>query len=147
MHGPDPLDAFYLVLAELPGDIATLLALSDWYDEQGDAGAAECIRWCARRKRWPFRYPAGSLTVASSEFRDGWFWWTCGEGARGDDWGFPAECRLPPRLWRQLRHSHPYTPAVYKQYETMRQAYEALIAAWPLVQPIEPGPRRRERIW
>ena len=146
MTGPDPQSAFYLVLNESPGDIVTLLALSDWYDEAGDVTAAECIRWSARRKRWPFRYTrsAEALSVAGSDWHEGWFWWGHDDPGRGGDWGHPDECRLPIRLWRQIRHLHSYTPAVFKEYPTVRQAYEALIAAWPLVQLYDPA-RRRER--
>ncbi len=132
MTGHDPVSAFYLVLEESPGDTATLLALSDWYEEHGDLTAADCIRWSARRKRYPFRYHLdGPLTVAGVSWHDGWYWWANDDGRFGADWGHTQECRLPRRLWALLRHSQDYQPLVFKEYETLRQAYEALIAAWP----------------
>lgn len=137
MLGPDPLDAFYLALEESPGDIPTLLALSDWLDEQGDANAADCIRWSAARKRRLFRYRAGSLSVAGMDWHDGWFWWANADSRFGADWGHPEECRVPHGLWLRLRHGHDAPPLVFKEYATVRQAYEALIAAWPRVHPLE----------
>ena len=148
MTGPEALRAFYLTLDESPGDVATLLALSDWYDEHDDAVAAECIRWSARRKRWPFRYErAGSLSVAGADWHEGWYWWGHDDPDRGSDWGHPDQCRLPLRLWRQLRHGDPWnhTPAVFKEYPTVQLAYEALIAAWPLAQ-FDLTTRRRGRL-
>jgi uncharacterized protein (TIGR02996 family) len=146
MTGHDPVSAFYLVLEESPGDTATLLALSDWYEEHGDLSAAECVRWSARRKRWPFRYwRDGPLSVASADWHDGWFWWTTDDPHYGTDWGHPQECRLPQKLWISLRHSIPYSPLVVKEYQTVREAYEALVAAWPRAQPLEPRARPRGR--
>ena len=147
MHGPDALRAFYLALAETPGDPVTLLALSDWYDEQGDSSAAECVRWSARKKRWPFQYHRGTLAVHSDTFHDGWLWWANDDPLFGADWGHSLECRLQPRLWKLLRRPHDITPLVVKEYETVQLAYEALIAAWPRAQLPEVPPRRQERPW
>ena len=56
MSQTDTLAAFYLALDETPGDPATLAALADWYEEQGQADHAACVRWTLRRRRFPFCY-------------------------------------------------------------------------------------------
>lgn len=146
MSGPDPLEAFYLALEESPGDRATLLALADWHDEQGDTNAATCLRWVVSRGRCPFRYRMGAIRANSPYFHDGWYWWTV-EDRHGSDWGHTSECRLPRKLWQHLRHSFDFDPLVCKQYATVRDAYEVLLEAWPRAQPLERSVRPPERRW
>jgi uncharacterized protein (TIGR02996 family) len=144
MSFQDPLSAFYLSLDQAPDDQVTLLALADWYEEQGDTQAAACLRWTVRRGLSPFRYRVGgAVTQSGQEWHDGWFWWTVDEPYFLDDWRFDITCRLPRPLWAQLRHSFAYEPGVFKQYPTRRSAYEALIEAWPMVdaQESEPVPQ------
>jgi hypothetical protein len=125
-------EALYLALDELPGDPVTTRALADWYEEQGNEEAAECLRWAVERERWPFQYRSSAgLSVASQDWGDGWFWWAVEDRSYGREWGHPASCRLPAALWEHLPHTFTYGPAVFKEYPTLRAAYEALFAAWP----------------
>jgi hypothetical protein len=127
----DPLDAFYLVLDDSPGDPLTTQALADWYEEQGNSTAAACLRWALRRGRWPFRYfRHGPLRVASDAWHEGWCWWVREDMASAREWGYPRECCLPLVVWERLRHSFDYDPGTFKQYPSRRAAYEALFAAW-----------------
>jgi hypothetical protein len=50
------------------------------------------------------------------------------EGFFKDGWGYPASCRLPHALWRELRHTFNYDPTTFKEYPSARAAYEALVA-------------------
>lgn len=137
----DPLAAFYLALEENPGDTVTLQALADWFEEQGEGDRAACLRWVVRKGYCPFRYsPKAKLVVSSTAFRDGWFWWGRELQDYARDWGHPATCHLPRKLWARLKHSFAHEPSVYKDYPTARAAYEALLAVWPLV-----GPADREK--
>lgn len=130
------VDGFYLTLAETPGDPATLYALADWYEELGDLDRAACLRWTVQRGLHPFLYRSdGGLLVTSQSWHDGWYWWANSD-QYGRDWGHPVSCRLPQPLWRMLRHSFSYkNPAVFKEYSTLRDAYEALFEAWILLGP------------
>jgi uncharacterized protein (TIGR02996 family) len=143
MSEPDPLTAFFLMLDEHPGDSVTLLALADWYEEQGRPEGAACVRWVVRNVRYPFRYRRdGGLSVSGVEWHDGWYWWALDDPYAGQTWGHPLHCRLPHRLWNRLKHSFKYEPAVFKEYASQRQAYEALLEAWPSVGPlIDVAPR------
>jgi uncharacterized protein (TIGR02996 family) len=127
------LDAFYLALAEQPGDKVTTLALADWHDERGSAETAACLRWLLEKGCVPFRYvkEESGLTVAGRAWHDGWFWWVVADRHPDGGWGYPLACRLPARLWDRLPHSFAYSPSVFKEYPTCRAAYEAVFAAWP----------------
>jgi hypothetical protein len=139
MDAEEALVALYRDLEEHPGPPAALFALATWYQGQGSASAAECLRWTAEQNRYPFRYrkEGGQVLVSCDKWHDGWYWWAVDQRGYGSDWGFPAECRLPPLLWNLLRHSLAYQPAVFKEYPTLRSAYEALFAAWVSRQTIE----------
>jgi uncharacterized protein (TIGR02996 family) len=131
----DPLSAFYDALDQTPEeDRVTLLALADWYEEQGEPEAAECLRWTVRQGLSPFCYQrdGGGVTVSSDAWHDGWFWWSVDEPSQTSDWGHDPACRLPRALWQKLRHTFNYDPAVFKEYRTRRAAYEALLEAWPM---------------
>jgi hypothetical protein len=130
MAESDNLTAFYLALDDDRGDQVTLLALADWYE-------AEALRWTVQHGRRPYCFPCdGGLTVSSQDWRIGWFWWAVDDAAHARDWGHPRSCQLPRALWDKLRHNIGYTPSVFKEYPSVRQAYEALIDVWPLVGPI-----------
>ncbi|MFO0843608.1 MAG: tetratricopeptide repeat protein [Gemmataceae bacterium] len=129
----DPFTALYHSLEQMPGDDLALMALADCYLEEGQPDAAACARWSLARGRHPFRYTHGSLSITSDAVSHGHWWWTNGENhpvAAG--WGCPDTCKLPRDMWKQLPHNHDYPPGVFKQYQTLREAYEALIFAWPL---------------
>ena len=137
MAEPDTLIAFFLALEEEPGDQVTLLALADWYEEHNQPGAGEALRWTVQHGRRPYCFPAdGGLTVSSQDWHIGWFWWAVDDAAHARDWGHPRSCQLPRTLWGKLRHNIRYTPSVFKEYATVREAYEALIDVWPLIGPI-----------
>jgi uncharacterized protein (TIGR02996 family) len=143
---PDSLTAFFLSLDERPGDHVTLLALADWYEEQGQSNNANCLRWTVRNAVYPFRYRRdGGLTVSTESWHDGWYWWAYNDTHYGKDWGHPLHCRLPLHVWNRLRHNFNYAPSVVKQYPTLRDAYEAMFEAWPLVGPLAANSTRGSR--
>jgi hypothetical protein len=126
------LDSFYLTLDAEPSDRVTTLALADWYEEHDQSDAADALRWAAEQRRWPFQYRReGGMAVCCQTWHDGWFWWAVADKAYGRDWGHPQECRLADALWKRLKHTFKYDPAVFKEYPSRRAAYEALFAAWP----------------
>jgi hypothetical protein len=133
MSDPDPQDAFFLSLEEIPGDRVTLLALADWYEEQDQHDCADCLRWTVRHGHYPFRAVRAGLKKFGHEWHEGWYWWAIDDPYSGESWGHPRHCQLPPEVWRQLQHTIPYVPAVMKEYPTQRAAYEALFEAWPRV--------------
>jgi hypothetical protein len=138
MSGPDALSAFFAELDDNPADQVTLLALADWFEEQDRLDAAACLRWAARHRYRPFHYRRdGGMSVTGSDWRDGWFWWAKDDQAVGWEWGHEPTCRLPGVVWRKLKHSFQHEPLVFKDYPSRQAAYEALIAAWPLVVPAE----------
>ena len=143
MDTPHLPDAFYLGLDESPGDMTTLCALADWYEEQGDLSSASCIRWTIRRGLHPVRFDRDTSkpkTARGNSFNDGWYWWVIDE----PDWSEEKACRLPPELWNRLARSLPYVPRVFKDYPTRRAAYEALFEVWPTYAPRHRVARGRE---
>jgi uncharacterized protein (TIGR02996 family) len=136
MSEPDPPAALYLTLDENPGDHVTLLALADWYEEQGQAGCAACLRWTVRNALYPFHYSRDLLKKNGSDWHEGWYWWALDDPYAGADWGHPLHCRLPLKVWHRLQHGFTWTPLVFKEYPTLRAAYEALLEAWPRVGPL-----------
>jgi hypothetical protein len=133
MPASDPVIIFYLALDEDPGDPVTHMALADWYEENDNLDAAESLRWIVDRRRWPFLYrkKGGGVRVEAEAWHDGWYWWAQDDISYGNDWGHGNWCRLPRLLWKNLPHTFNYNPAVFKEYETRRAAYEALFRAWP----------------
>jgi hypothetical protein len=144
MFGPDPLTTLYHALEQMPGDPVTLMALADYYLELDQLDASACLRWTVSRNYCPFRYSPGSLTVMSAGWNAGWYWWAIDDPHLAANWGHPQTCRLPRGLWRHLRHTFDYVPSVFKQYPTCREAYEALIEAWPLAPAFDRVIVRRE---
>lgn len=134
MSRSDPA-AFYLALEQTPGDPVTLQAFADWCEEQGDPDRAACLRWLARKGRFPFRYHAGAgLNVASPSLKEGWYWWAVDDPHYGRDWGHPDSCKLPRFAWTRLANPFDYTPSVFKHYEGIEAAFKALFAVWPRVE-------------
>lgn len=125
-------DALFFALEEDPTDRVAMHALADWFFDHGDQQAGSCLRWAGQFARSPFRYSReGGLAVSGSSWHEGWYWWALEDPNLGRFWGHSLECRIPRKIWRQLRHSFPYTPAVFKEYPNVREAFEALIEAWP----------------
>ena len=152
MNDADPLTAFYLALDEMPGDRVTMLALADWYEEHGNADAADCLRWAVREVRRPFRYgPDDSMRVTFEKWQKGWYWWA--KAGEGLDWGHPATCGLAEDIWRGLKHTFDYSPSVFKEYPSFRAAFEALVAVWArrraspdgAIKPAKPRKKNRRR--
>jgi hypothetical protein len=123
------LEVLYRELESNPRDALTLSALADWYEEHGEADKADCLRWTARRNKRPHRYDPRAMKVTHTAWHKGWYWWA--RTGDGYHWGHPVSCRLPATVWRPLRHGFKYNPRVFKEYHTLRQAYEALFAVWP----------------
>src|SRR5262249_1881517 len=135
---------FFLALEADPGDVVTMKALADWYEDHSHPLEAACLRWLIERKRWPYRYErqSGQVNVSCRTWNDNWMWWALDTRSYGGDWGHPAECRLPDELWKHLPHSFKYDPAVFKEYPTCRAAYQAVFAAWPRFPPASRGPAK-----
>jgi hypothetical protein len=132
----DALDAFYRALEECPGDAATLAALADWYEEYDQGPSAACLRWTAEQQRWPFQYwRNGPVIYSIRSWQEGWYWWADEEQSFSRSSGIPGHCRLPPPLWQHLGHRLGFPPSLFKDYPTLREAYEALFAAWRKGQP------------
>src|SRR4051794_35713239 len=127
----DALVGFYQTLKETPGDPVTLMALADWFEEHGQPDHAACVRWTARRNRFPFEYrrEASGIVVSSPAWHDGWYWWGV-EGDYGRDWGHPPGCRLPRELWKGLKNHFDHDVSVFKHFPSLEAAYEALFDAW-----------------
>jgi hypothetical protein len=64
--------------------------------------------------------------------------WAKADPGYGDNWGHPPSCRLPPRVWLLLRHTFDYSPAVFKEYKTIKDAWEELFAVWGKAQTLLP---------
>jgi uncharacterized protein (TIGR02996 family) len=122
-------EALWSALEADPTDRLVLLALADWFEEQGDVVAAECLRWGHARRKRPFQYFSTSkIRYHYEKWGEGWYWW-----ARQPDvklWQIPATCGLTNRLWKELAHTFDYDPVTFKEYRTRRGAYEALIEGW-----------------
>jgi uncharacterized protein (TIGR02996 family) len=147
MPETDPVSPFYLAIEDDPDDRVSLLALADWFEEHDELVAADCLRWTVKYGRRPYCYPAdGGLTVSSPDWHVGWFWWAVDDAAHTRDWGYPSHCRLPRTVWARLRHGFRHAPSVFKEYPSVRAAYEALIDVWEFAAPIERRtPAREER--
>jgi hypothetical protein len=130
------LEQLYETLDRTPGEPGRLLALADHYARTDQTPAAAALHWAVVEQKRPYRYSHdGGLSVTFEEWGDGWFWWATEQAdyedaAYGQDWGHPVECKLPLPLWRAMPHGFDYEPAVFKEYRTLREAYEALIAGW-----------------
>jgi hypothetical protein len=122
------LISLYRALEEANDPVA-LLALADFYEEQGNLQPANCLRWTVDQGRFPFQYQARCLRVHSGNWHDGWWWWA--RPRPRNTWGHPSTCELPVPLWNKLRHSFDYdAPWLFKEYKTLRDAYEALFSVW-----------------
>jgi uncharacterized protein (TIGR02996 family) len=137
----DALAGFYLALRQSPGDPVTLLALADYYEEQGQPDKAACVRWSLRRQRHPFEFRSDLPDLPdpvrkSPAFKDCWFWWAR-DGGYGADWGHPQSCRLPEKVWEKLKNLFETKPLVVKHFPTVQAAYEALFEVWPRFAPAE----------
>src|SRR5438270_918457 len=104
MNATQNLAALYRALEEKPDDRLAALALADWYEEQGDLSASDCVRWVVHKRKRPYKYSKdGPLTVSSPNWSDGWYWWA--KARAGAGWGHPSTCGLPARLWNRLKHT------------------------------------------
>lgn len=129
MAEPRELQALYEALETTPDDGVTLFALADWFDEHDAAHKAAFYRWLATQRKWPYQYHADSdLQHHFSEWQEGWFWWTTAQNKA--DWGYPPSCALPHALWSKLPHTFKYNPLVFKEFATLREAFEALRLVW-----------------
>jgi hypothetical protein len=107
-------------------------ALADWFEERGDATAAECLRWLVRNGRRPGCYEEQTLY--------GKFVWIRLEASPILN---QPEAQLPERLWEALTgNDEPYQVLSFKSYQSIRRAFLALIEAWKRVGgPVADPPR------
>jgi uncharacterized protein (TIGR02996 family) len=132
MTDAETSEALYRTLEEDPGDLVTVQVLADWYEEHGETDKAECLRWTVRWDKFPFRYRHGEIGIKCDNWHDGWLWWA--RPRKGDAWGHPPSCQLPVEVWKRLQHTFDYHPPwVFKEYPSVRDAYDALFAVWPEV--------------
>ena len=130
------LDQLFAALEQHPAEPSSVLALAEHHARNGQTAAAAALHWAVLNEKRPFRYTRDAeLSVDFEEWGEGWFWWATeaaddDEADYGQDWGHPKEGRLPLPLWRAMPHTFEYEPAVFKEYETLREAYQALIDGW-----------------
>lgn len=121
--------AFFAALEANPADTVTLLAFADWCDEQDQSGHAACLRWLAEEGKVPYRYyHTNELRFHHETWHDGWWWWATDNEER--PWGYPEASILPNKLWRKMSHTFSYDPCVFKEYPTVRGAFEAILLCW-----------------
>lgn len=126
MSDPDPmLDALYRQVESLSDphpasdDITVvLLVLADWYEERGERPAADCLRWCRKHGKRPWR-----ASGQTPEFH--WYDEDTVDRRLNTD---PAS-DLPAPLFSRLL---PNLPTLYQRYNVCRLAWTALFAAWPV---------------
>jgi uncharacterized protein (TIGR02996 family) len=103
-----------------PDDRVAQSALADWYEEHGEGGAAECLRWVVRNGRRP------GYNEAQTTF--GKYFWER-EGTRPILNDPPAQ--LPDELWQAVGdNDEPHGVVSFKSYQRPRDAYAALLAGW-----------------
>jgi uncharacterized protein (TIGR02996 family) len=120
MREQDVSEALLSALDADRGDVVSQAALADWFDEQGDAQAAECLRWVVRNRRRPGHYPAQDTY--------GSYFWELQEPAPllNDP---PAQ--LPEALWNAVGdNDEPHPVGSFKSYGSPQAAYRALVAGW-----------------
>jgi hypothetical protein len=127
------LDAFHALLDDDPQDWLIRSHLADWYADQGDSVAEDCLRWQAQEKKRP-------LSIGQRWIGQRWNWYDLAtyEGRHDylevDD----PESDLPQPLFRCLKElryrvtadgptGEPYTLV---RYPSRRAAEEDLLAAW-----------------
>jgi uncharacterized protein (TIGR02996 family) len=105
------LEAFFAALAQNPNDWLTRAALADWFEENGLEHTAACVRWMVRTRRRP------SINAL------GWaFWFNADRPMLYTE----KAAHLPEALFRALHGA----PGTYTWYDDLRDAEEALHAAW-----------------
>jgi uncharacterized protein (TIGR02996 family) len=106
-------DALYETLSRTPNDWATRAVLADWYEEQGQQPAADCLRWMVRRRKRPYR--------SGATFH--WFNADC------VNTGTDPESDVPGVLYRALRGREGFEK-LFRDYDSLRGAEEDFHAAW-----------------
>jgi uncharacterized protein (TIGR02996 family) len=131
-YTPLPLpEAFEAALDRRPSDWELRSVIADWFEENSDAVAANCMRWQVREHKRPernrFYEPEGK-----------WGWWVLFP----DPWTteVPMERELPEPLWKKL------PPKIdsftgFRVYPTRAAAEYALRVAWGRLTP-----RQREMV-
>jgi len=116
----DALRGLFAALEEREPDPTAQAALADWYEEHGDAEAAACVRWLARRGARP--------GVNEHQTIFGRFFW---EREGPDPILNDPPAQLPERLWLAAGdNDEPHPVGSFKSYKTAEAAYRALLAAW-----------------
>jgi hypothetical protein len=122
------LDAFHALLDDAPQDWLIRSHLADWYADQGDYMAEDCLRWQAREKKRP---------LGSGQR---WRWYDMAEyQGRHDylevddpksDLPQPLFRRLKELRWRTRADDPVDEPDTVVRYPSRRAAEEDLLAAW-----------------
>jgi hypothetical protein len=124
------LDAFHALLDYDPQDWLTRSLLADWYADQGDSVAEDCLRWQARKQKRPLNGGYGQR----------WRWYDMAEYQGRHDYleVDDHESDLPQALFHCLKElSYRVTaddpvgePNTLVLYPSRRAAEEDLLAAW-----------------
>jgi hypothetical protein len=124
------LDAFHALLDYDPQDWLIRSLLADWYADQGDSMAEDCLRWQAREQKRPLNGGYGLR----------WRWYDMAEYQGRHDYleVDDPESDLPQSLFRCLKElSYRVTaddpvgePNTLVLYPSRRAAEEDLLAAW-----------------
>lgn len=131
------LDAWHEMLDADPDDFAIRGLMADWYADQGDPAAEDCLRWQVGERKRPYKPPEvapGGLVQ--------WY-----DGDYGN--GYDPESDLPAALWSELRGGETWGHRSSKdprwvEYPTRRAAEEALLAAWRKLAARGQAPGRKE---
>lgn len=116
---PD-LEALFAALESGPEDWPLYLVLADLYEECGDTDAAACLRWQAKERKRPYRW--------RMEESIGWTWFDASRVATDHD----PESNLPHGLHALLRGGNYAAAGREREFDSLRAAQDALIAAWKL---------------
>jgi uncharacterized protein (TIGR02996 family) len=105
-------------LNDAPDDLTLRSALADWFAEQGNELAAECLKWSVEKERTPKEYCYG-----------GWQW----------------ECRIfsgSPMRYLIPKSLHGKPPALTEDYSLPSDAFDRLIGKWR-----HSTPEKRQEYW
>jgi hypothetical protein len=128
MTDDETRDALFSALESNRGDRVSLSALADWFEEQGEPDARECLRWVVAAGRRP-GFNEHQQTYGKC------FWERESPHPILND----PPAQLPEPLWLALlENDEPHAVASFKSYKTARAAWLALLAGWKRISFVPP---------
>jgi uncharacterized protein (TIGR02996 family) len=109
------LESFYEDLGRNPEDWKVRSVMADWFEDNANPTAAECLRWMIKHKKRPYHGSSGTFT---------WFNADSIDPGLGD-----PESDIPGVLYQHLKGQE---TAHHKTYDKLRTAEEDFVAAWTL---------------